>query len=92
MSELLESPSTSTSDKTKVTVFTRSFQLEGFMHTPRVGKEGRRLTQTLNTDKAFIAMTDVVVIDRPTGKIDPGTYPVLHVNMNTIEFIQPHLD
>ena len=91
MSDLLESTQTGT-DKTKVTVFTRSFQLEGFMHTPRVGKEGRRLTQSLNTDKAFIAMTDVVVIDRTTGKVDQGIYALLHVNMSSIEFVQPHLD
>ena len=92
MSDLTEALQSSTTDKTKVTVYTRSFQFEGCMHTPRTGKEGRRLTQTLNTEKQFIAMTDVQVIDRQTGQQAPSVYPLIHVNMESIEFVQPSLD
>jgi len=91
VNELLESTQTNT-DKTKVTIYTRTFQFDGFMHTPRVGKEGRRLTHSLNTEKSFIAMTEVQIIDRQTGKQDPGIIPLVHVNMASVEYVQPHLD
>ena len=92
MSELLESTSTTNTDKTKVTIYTRTFQFDDFMHTARVGKEGRRLTQSLNTDKSFIAMTEVQIIDRHSGKQDPGIIPLIHINMASVEYVQPHLD
>ncbi len=73
-------------------VVTRYFNLEGSMHFPRLGKEGRRLSNMLNSDRKFIAMTNVKIINRMNGVQDPKVYPFIQVNVESIEFIQPYDD
>lgn len=73
-------------------VVTRYFNLEGNMHFPRLGKEGRRLSNMLNSDRKFIAMTNVKIINRMNGLQDPKIYPFIQVNLESIEFIQPYDD
>ncbi len=79
-------------DKLRVVVSTRSFSLEGFLHFPRLGKEGRRLSNLLNTDRRFMALTNVIVTDRITGAKNPKPYGLLQINMESVEFVQPYMD
>jgi hypothetical protein len=79
-------------DKVRAVVLTRSFNLEGDIHCPRLGKEGRRLSNMLNGDRRFVAMTNVVIVNRATGVKDPKTYPFIQVNMDSVEFVQPYMD
>lgn len=80
------------SDIIKATVVTRSFQFEGDIHCPKLGKEGRRLSNTLNSDRNFIAMTNVTIINRANGQRDPKIHPFIQVNLKSIEFVRPYMD
>ena len=71
---------------------TPSFCLEGDMHFPRLGKEGRRLSNLLNSDRQFIAMTNVYVTNRATGDRSAKCFPFIQVNLSNVEFIQPYMD
>lgn len=91
MSELIEAVRAK-SDKMKVTIVTRSFQFDGYMHTPKVGKESRRLSDTLNADRNFVTITQVTVTNRMNGSKDPMVHTLLQVCLNSIEFVKPHFD
>lgn len=79
-------------DIIRAVVVTRSFQFEGDIHTPKLGKEGRRLSNMLNSDRNFIAMTNVTIVNRSNGSKDPKPAPLIQVSLNSIEFIRPYLD
>ena len=79
-------------DRTRVMVVTRNYQFEGFMYTPKVGKDSRRLTDALNADKNFINITDVSITNRSNGAKDPNPHKVIQVAMAAIEFIKPFFD
>lgn len=91
VSDLIQSVRT-TSEVIRAVVVTRFFNLEGEIHFPRLGKEGRRLSNLLNSDRKFIAMTNVSIVNRMNGAKDPKTYPFIEINVEAIEFIQPYLD
>lgn len=80
------------SDKMRVSIFTRSFRFDGYLHTPKVGKESRRLSDTLNADKNFLTVTQAVVTNLATGTKDAAPHQMLQVNMTSIEFIKPYFD
>lgn len=92
MDQIVADSIRSTSEKLRAMVVTRYFNLEGSMHFPRLGKEGRRLSNMLNSDRKFIAMTNVKIINRMNGLQDPKIYPFIQVNVESIEFIQPYDD
>lgn len=92
MDQIVVDSMRSTSEKLRAMVVTRYFNLEGTMHFPRLGKEGRRLSNMLNSDRKFIAMTNVKIINRMNGAQDPKIYPFIQVNLESIEFIQPYDD
>lgn len=79
-------------DVIRATVVTRNFQLEGDIHCPKLGKEGRRLSNMLNSERNFIAMTNVSVVNRANGQKDPKVYPLIQINLTSIEFIRPYLE
>jgi hypothetical protein len=81
-----------TADIVRAVVVTRFFSLEGDIHFPRLGKDGRRLSNMLNSDRKFIAMTQVQITNRVNGSKDPKTYPFIQINIEAIEFIQPYMD
>jgi hypothetical protein len=79
-------------DKLRVVIMTHSFNLEGDLYFPRVGKEGRRFSSLLNTERRFMAMTNVSITNRVTGVKDPKPYPFIQVNMESVEFVLPFMD
>ena len=80
------------SDKMRVSIFTRAFRFDGYLHTPKIGKESRRLSDTLNADRNFLTITQAVVTNLASGSKDPTTHDMLQVSLSAIEFIKPHLD
>ncbi len=71
-------------------VITRGFQLEGEIHTPKLGKEGRRLSNMLNDpNRKFIVVTNVTITNRATGTKDPKPASMIEVSIDSIEFIRP---
>jgi hypothetical protein len=80
-------------DTVHALVLTRNFQFEGDLHTPKLGKDGRRLSNLLNDpNRKFIVLTDVTIIDRADGSKDPKPAPMIQVGLSSIEFIRPYLD
>lgn len=82
----------STSGAIQAVVVTRFYRLEGSIHFTNLGKEARRLSNMLNSERKFIAMTHVSISDRVSGAKDPKIYPFIQINIEAIEFIQPFGD
>ncbi len=79
-----------TTESTRVRLHTHSYTLEGNIYLPRSMKESRRVTNLLNTDRRFIALTDVQVIRQNSSDSEtPKKYSYIHVNLSTVEWIQP---
>lgn len=77
-------------EKMRAIVVTRAYQLDGELHMPKMIKEQRRLTTVLNSERKFLAMTNVKVINLLTGKQEAELTPFLQVNVNSIEFVKPY--
>jgi hypothetical protein len=91
VSDLIESVQAK-SDAIRVVVVTRDYHMEGELHCPRVGREGRRLTNLLNSqERNFLVLTGVQVMERQGGRTSKS-YPLIQVSLNAVEFICPHLD
>lgn len=89
MSDLIQAVRAKT-DVIRAVVITRGFQLEGEIHTPKLGKEGRRLSNMLNDpNRKFIVVTNVTIINRATGTKDPKPAAMIEVSIDSIEFIRP---
>lgn len=78
-----------TTESTRIQLMTASYMLEGNVYLPRAMKENRRLTNLLNSDKRFLALTKVVMMNRATGEIESDDLPFIQVNMDAIELIKP---
>lgn len=90
MTTMQQAPIQYSTDVQRVTVVTGTLIIEGNIYLAKVGKDDRRLTTFLNSDKKFVAMTDVVVVDRLSSAPKPVQYPFIEVNMATVEYIKPH--
>lgn len=78
-----------TTEPTKIEIVTATHQMVGYIFLPRAMKENRRLTNLLNGDKRFIALTKVAVTDRLTGHKESKIYPFVQININSIELVKP---
>lgn len=56
-------------DVVEVTVLTRHQALKGMLHLPKTAKSDRRLTELLNSNRRFIALTNVEITDRASGRV-----------------------
>lgn len=74
----------------RVTIATATLLMEGDLYLPKTGKDDRRLTALLNSERRFLALTDVMVYDRATNTRVQEKHPFLEVNLNSIEFVKPH--
>ncbi len=81
-----------TTESAKIEVVTATHKLLGTVFLPRAMKENRRLTNLLNSDKRFMALTNVTVTDRLSGQQEPDTYGFLQVNLLSIELVKPVKD
>lgn len=87
-SELIESDIVGATP-TRVRVLTRTLNLEGEIYVPKVGKSDRRLTRLLQSDRKFLPMTNVQIMDRGLGARTSELCPFLEVSIANIEIIQP---
>ena len=76
-----------TTESTRIKLITHQHEIEGNIYLPRAMKENRRLTNLLNSEKRFLAITQVSLKERATGAT--ATYPYIQVNMAAIEMILP---
>ncbi len=78
-----------TTESIRVMVSTPNYTMEGNLFLSRSMKENRRLTNLLNSDKRFIALTDVTMTDRKSGETDPAPYQFIQLNLDMVELIKP---
>lgn len=78
------------SDVLKATLQTADFTFEGCIHVSQLGKTQRKISTLLNSDRRFIALTDVTVSCASTGKTEKVAF--VQVNLNSVIYIQPHFD
>lgn len=71
------------SEKQKVIIFTRQFEIKGKLHI----YEGVRLTDYINESKSFIAVTDVEVKRQNGEELLKSSF--LNVRIDDIEIILP---
>lgn len=74
----------------KVTIETDKFSFDGYIHFAQLGKVQRRLSNLLNSEKHFIALTDVTITNRETEKTDNVIHPFIHIRVGAIQFIKPY--
>lgn len=74
----------------KVAVATATLLMEGYIYLPKTGKQERRLTNLLNTERRFLPITQVVVYDRATNTRLHDNQPLIEVNMDAIEYVKPY--
>lgn len=76
-----------------VVIVTPTFFIEGTVHMPALGRDARRLTNLLNSDKDFIAVTDATLTSRKSGDHSQNNVHTkcefLHVNREQIEMLWP---
>lgn len=78
------------SEPLRVCILTPSLRLVGNIHLAKVGKQERRLTALLQSNKDFLAMTQVLVQDRGTCQaLERHRLPFLQVNLENVEAIWP---
>jgi hypothetical protein len=76
-------------ETTFVTIHTRDFRVEGTLYIPKTGKDDRRLTNLLNSDRKFLAISNASVTDMRDPNNFATQYPFLQLNIDTIELIIP---
>ncbi len=78
-----------TTESAQIEVVTATHKLLGTVFLPRAMKENRRLTNLLNSDKRFVALTNVTVTDRLSNEQTPEPIGFLQVNLQSIELVKP---
>ncbi|MGE0200717.1 MAG: hypothetical protein AB7P76_07100 [Candidatus Melainabacteria bacterium] len=76
-------------DKVKVRVATRTYLFEGYIHKVKLGRENRRLSDTLNMDRRFMPMIEVKrwLVNEPLAP--PTNHALVQVAVEAIEFVEP---
>jgi len=78
-----------TTESVRVMVSTANYILEGNLFLSRSMKENRRLTNLLNSDRRFIALTDVTMTDRKTGQVETKGHSFVQLNLDQVELVKP---
>ncbi|MBY0404133.1 MAG: hypothetical protein K2X66_09555, partial [Cyanobacteria bacterium] len=73
----------------RVLVATNTMIFEGNLFLSKLGKEERRLSNLLNSDKKFIALTDVLMTSRQAPHVAPENSPFVEVSLRSIEYLKP---
>lgn len=75
--------------KEKVYIETTEHVIKGYVFMPKIGKRNRLLTEILNTNKQFIAVTDCVVESKLFPQKEVERYEFMEVNISTILIMRP---
>ena len=73
----------------RVYIETNEYTIKGMVHMPKIGKRNRLLSEILNTNKQFLAVTDCDVESKITPQKPIAHYRFLEVNLSTILIIRP---
>ena len=73
----------------RVYIETKEYVIRGTVYMPKVGKKNRLLTEILNTNKQFLAVTDCDIESKLTPQKPVEHYKFLEVNLSTVLIMRP---
>ncbi|MBR6127572.1 hypothetical protein IKQ21_07810 [bacterium] len=73
----------------RVYIETKEYVIRGTVYMPKVGKKNRLLTEILNTNKQFLAVTDCDIESKLTPQRPVEHYKFLEVNLSTVLIMRP---
>ncbi len=73
----------------KVFVVTDDYEIKGYVFMPKTGKKNRILSDSLNSDKRFIAIKDAEIKTKgaPEKKVEHSSF--IQLNLDSIILIRP---
>ena len=72
-----------------VYIETAEYIIKGVVHMPKIGKRNRLLTEILNTNKQFLAVTDCYIESKLSPHKEIEHYDFLELNLSTILLMRP---
>ena len=73
----------------RVYIETKEYIIKGVVYMPKIGKRNRLLTEILNTNKQFLAVTDCEIESKLTPQKPIEHYKFLEVNLSTVLIMRP---
>ena len=73
----------------KVYIETAEYVIKGVVYMPKIGKRTRLLTEILNTNKQFLAVTDCYIESKLMPQKEVEHYDFLELNLSTILMMRP---
>ena len=73
----------------QVYIETAEYVIKGTVYMPKIGKKSRLLTEILNTNKQFLAVTDCYVESKLNPQNEVKHYKFLELNLSTILIMRP---
>ena len=73
----------------RVYIETSEYIVKGTVYMPKIGKKTRLLTEILNTNKQFLAVTDCSVESKIAPQKEIEHYKFMELNLSTILLMRP---
>ena len=73
----------------QVYIETAEYIVKGTVHMPKIGKKSRLLTEILNTNKQFLAITDCLMESKLFPQKEVEHYDFIELNLSTILLMRP---
>ena len=73
----------------EVYIETNEYIVKGLVHMPKIGKKSRLLSEILNTNKQFIAVTDCDVESKLIPQKPVSHYKFIEINLASILIMRP---
>lgn len=73
----------------RVYIETKEYVIKGIVYMPKIGKRNRLLTEILNTNKQFLAVTDCEIESKLAPHRPLEKYKFLEVNLSTVLIMRP---
>ena len=89
MAKTIESQDVNNAWSEEVYIETTEYVIKGTVYMPKIGKRNRLLTEILNTNKQFLAVTDCSVESKLSPHKEVEHYDFLELNLSTILLMRP---
>ena len=73
----------------RVYIETTEYIIKGTVFMPKIGKKERLLTEILNTNKQFLAVTDCIVESKLVPQKEVERYDFIEINLTTVLLMRP---
>ena len=73
----------------RVYIETTEYIIRGTVFMPKIGKKDRLLTEILNTNKHFLAVTDCVIESKLVPQKEVERFDFIEINLSTVLLMRP---